>query len=111
MQLFIFPAPRHSPTRETTNAIPTKGRSERWLVARMMLAGRERKSSLRRGRLLLEAAAALLHEARRMDEAQRRGSQLAPKPVPAKVIQLIDPRGACQKIERAGSATARGVSF
>jgi hypothetical protein len=53
----------------------------------MMLAGRERKSSLRRGRLLLEAAAALLHEARRMDEAREaRESSLAPDPVPAKVI-------------------------
>ena len=64
-------------------------REERALVsvARMMLAGRERKSSLRRGRLLLEAAAALLHEARRMDEAREaREASLATDPVPAKVI-------------------------
>ena len=54
----------------------------------------ERKPEARRakadpaaGRLLLEAAAALLHEARRMDEAREaREASLAPKPVPAKVI-------------------------
>ena len=63
-------------------------------VARMMLAGansgegepeaRRAKELVTAGRLLLEAAAALLHESRRMDEVvQARKASLAPDPLPS----------------------------
>ena len=82
-------------------------------VARMMLAGansgegepeaRRAKELVTAGWLLLEAAAALLHESRRMDEVvQARKASLAPDrcPVtdrPGRSIDRPTPRGACSK--------------